>query len=89
MNTLTLMVLAFTTTASYTLVSRARNRDNTAYHAATAVISNLLWFLTLHTLVNTELGWELLLPYVTGTVLGSLSGAFIAMKIEKITGAKT
>jgi hypothetical protein len=81
--------LALIQNISFTMVSRSRNRDNMYYHAICAVFSNGLWFATMHTLVKAELTWILAIPYIIGTVIGSLFGAKISMKIELLLGAKT
>lgn len=82
-------LLAYVQNISFTMVSRSRNRDNMSYHAICSVFSNGLWFLTMHQLVVAELSYMLLLPYVVGTVMGSLTGAKASMRIEKVIGAVT
>jgi len=84
-----ILLLSFIQNISFTMVSRSRNRDSMSYHAICSVFSNGLWFLTMHQLVVADLTYWLLLPYVTGTVAGSLTGAKISMKIENILGAST
>lgn len=59
------------------------------YHAICSVFSNGIWFATMHYLVATNLNWLMAIPYIIGTVAGSLFGAKISMKIEKILGATT
>lgn len=53
-----------------------------------ATLSNLVWFATFKMLVTQEMGWWLAAPYIVGTVAGSLWGASVSMRIEKIIGAK-
>ena len=84
-----ILLLAFIQNVSFTMVSRSRNRDNMTYHAMCSVCSNGLWFATMHYLVATELSWVMAIPYIIGTVAGSLFGAKVSMKIEKLIGAKT
>lgn len=86
---LMILALAYVQNISFTMVSRSRNRDNMAYHACCAVFSNLLWFATMHHLVATNLTWTMAVPYVIGTVAGSLTGAGISIRIENLIGAKT
>jgi len=86
---LTILALAFVQNVAFSLVSRARNRDNMTYHAVASVLSNGLWFATMHYLVVTDLSWYLAVPYIAGTVLGSLFGAKVSMQIERLIGAKT
>lgn len=72
---------------AFSLVSRSRNRDNLLYHAGAAVLSNGIWFATMKYMIDLEfLGW-LVVPYVVGTVTGSLLGAKISMFIERLIGA--
>lgn len=90
MNALVAMVLlAYVQNISFSIVSRARNRDNQTYHALAAVASNLIWFATFRLLVTADMSWVLLAPYIVGTVAGSLTGSKVSMWIEKKIGAKT
>jgi hypothetical protein len=68
----------------FSLASRSRNRSNKAYHALASVFSNGVWFLTMAYMI-TELDFEfwVVVPYVLGTVLGSLVGVSLSMKIEE------
>jgi hypothetical protein len=84
-----ILALAFIQNVSFSMVSRARNRDNQWYHATCSVFSNGIWFLTMHQLVVADLSFWLLVPYIAGTVAGSLFGSKTSMKIEKLIGAKT
>lgn len=84
-----ILILAFIQNVSFTMVSRSRNRDNMTYHAICSVFSNGLWFATMHFLVASELSWVMAIPYIIGTVSGSVFGAKVSMKIEKIIDAKT
>lgn len=86
---LTLLLLSFIQNVSFTMVSRSRNRDKMAYHAICSVFSNGLWFLTMSVLVAADLSIWLIFPYIIGTVTGSVFGAKVSMRIEKIIGAKT
>ncbi len=86
---LTILFLAFIQNVSFTMVSRSRNRDNMSYHAICSVFSNGLWFLTMHQLVVADLEYLLAIPYIIGTVCGSIFGAKVSMKIEKLIGAST
>jgi len=86
---LTILFLAFIQNVSFTMVSRSRNRDNMSYHAICSVFSNGLWFLTMHQLVVADLDYLLAIPYIIGTVCGSIFGAKVSMKIEKLIGAST
>lgn len=84
-----ILLLAFAQNVAFTMVSRSRNRDSMAYHAICSVFSNGIWFVTMHHLVTAELSPVLIVPYVIGTVAGSLFGAKTSIIIEKAIGAKT
>ena len=86
---LSVLALAFVQNIAFTMVSRSRNRDNMTYHAVCSVFSNGIWFLTMRELVVADLTVWLLVPYVIGTVSGSLFGASVSMRIEKTIGAQT
>lgn len=83
-----IILLAYVQNISFSMVSRARNRDSQWYHASCSVMSNGLWFATFHLLVVEEMGWELLVPYIIGTVAGSVTGSKVSMWIEERIGAK-
>ena len=83
-----ILLLAYIQNISFSIVSRARNRDNMYYHAIASVFSNGIWFLTMRELVISDLTPVLLLPYIIGTVAGSLTGAKVSMRIEKWLDAK-
>jgi hypothetical protein len=82
-----ILFLAFVQNVAFTTVSRSRNRDNMTYHMIAACFSNGIWFLTMRELVLADLTLVLLIPYVIGTVSGSLFGAKVSMFIEKLIGA--
>lgn len=84
---LSILGLAFIQNISFTMVSRSRNRSNMTYHAICSIFSNGLWFLTIRQLVVADLTLWLILPYIIGTVTGSVVGATISIKIEAAIGA--
>jgi len=81
--------LAFIQNISFSLVGRARNRNKMWYHAGASVLSNGIWYLTFSHLIALGMGVALFFPYCVGTVLGSLTGARIAMWIERVIGASS
>lgn len=85
---ITIFLLAFIQNISFSLVSRSRNRDNMTYHAICSVFANGIWFLTMRELVVADLTYWLIIPYVLGTVSGSVFGAKVSMRIERLIGAK-
>ena len=92
MTWLLILCLSFVQNVSFSMVSRARNRDNMLYHATCSVFSNGLWLATFG-LIGVELivnsNYLMAIPYIVGTVAGSLFGSKVSMKIEKFLGAKT
>ena len=57
------------------------------YHVFCAIGSNTIWFLTFRELILQDMSWTFFVPYVIGTVSGSVFGARISMFIEKKIGA--
>jgi len=84
-----LLVLCFVQNIAFTLTSRSRNRDHKGYHVICAIFSNGIFFATLGILVKSDLDLIMAIPYILGTVTGSVVGADIAIAIEKKIGAKT
>lgn len=80
---LKILLLAFVQNISFSIVSRSRNRDNLKYHIYAAIFSNSIWFLTFRELVTSDMNLILFIPYVVGTVIGSVYGMSISMKIER------
>ena len=87
MTYLIVLWLGFVQNVSFSLVSRSRNRDHMQYHIWAATASNAVWFICMRELVKSELAIDLLIPYVVGTVSGSVYGMKIAMWFEKRLGA--
>ncbi len=87
-----IIAVSFIQNVSFSMVSRARNRDNMYYHGICSVFSNGLWLVTLG-VVGSELiinaNYWMAIPYIIGTVAGSLFGAKVSMKIEAYLGATT
>lgn len=83
-----ILALSFVQNIAFSMSGRSRNRDNMAYHAVCAVGSNGIWFLTMRELVVADLSLILIIPYVIGTVAGSVCGAKVSMYIESLIGAR-
>ena len=66
--------------ASFTLVSRARNSSSIAYHTIASVLSNGIWLLVIRHVVTNFDNWVLMVAYVVGAVIGSISMHYVAMK---------
>lgn len=82
-----ILLLAFIQNISFTLVSRSRNRDNKKFHIIAAIASNTIWFLTFRELIRGDMSFQLIIPYIVGTVAGSSFGMTVSMRIEKWLGA--
>lgn len=72
---------------SFTMVSRARQRNNAQYLAWCSVFSNGVWYLAMQALTMGHIGWDKAAPYVVGNAAGSLVGQNFAMRAEQATGA--
>lgn len=79
---------AFFQNVAFSMVSRSRNRNNQWYHGICAVFSNGLWFATAGVLVHNEWTFMLAIPYIMGTVAGSIYGMKVSIWIEKKIGAE-
>jgi predicted permease len=66
--------------ASFTLVSRARNSNSIAYHTIASVLSNGIWLLVIRNVVTNFGNTTLMITYLVGSVVGSISMHYIAMK---------
>jgi hypothetical protein len=80
---LIILVLAFIQNVSFSIVSRSRNRNNLHYHLIASIFSNTIWFLTMRALVVANMSLWLFVPYVIGTVYGSIQGVRVSMWIER------
>lgn len=70
--------------ASFTLVSRARNSNSLAYHGIASVLSNGVWLLVIRKITQNFDKPELMVTYIVGSVIGSISMHYIVMRfIEK------
>lgn len=72
---------------SFTMKSRAGQRNNQQYLAWASVFSNGVWFLTMHQLALGTITPEKAMPYILGGAAGSLIGQLLSMKAERATGA--
>jgi|TARA_R110000782_G_scaffold260276_1_gene351462 hypothetical protein len=66
--------------ASFTLVSRARNSNSILYHTIASVLSNGIWLLVIRNVVSNFENTNLMITYLFGSVIGSISMHYIAMK---------
>jgi len=66
--------------ASFTLVSRARNSKSILYHTIASVLSNGIWLLVIRNVVNNFENLTLMATYLIGSVIGSISMHYVAMK---------
>ncbi len=82
-----ILILAFIQNISFTVTSRSRNRDDLRYHMIASVFSNGIWFLTFRELIRGDMNYILFVPYLVGTVIGSITGVKVSMFIERHLGA--
>lgn len=81
---LTMLGLTFLQNASFTLVSRARNSRSIKFHAVAAILSNGVWLLVIRQVILNLDKWWLMVAYLVGSVIGSITMHHISMKyIEK------
>lgn len=66
--------------ASFTLISRARNGSNIAFHAVAAVISSVVWLVVIRQVVQHLDSTSLLATYVVGSVTGSVAMHWASMR---------
>lgn len=84
-----IFVLTFGRDLSFTLKSRAGNRDDLLYLAWVSVLSNGVWFLAMNPLTAGDgLTLDKALPYIVGGGIGSLLGQLVAMKVEVVRGSR-
>jgi hypothetical protein len=80
--------LAYAQNVAFSMTSRSRNRDNMYYHAICSCFGNAIFFLTFRELVLSDLALWMLPVYVVGNVSGSICGAKVSMRIEKMFDIK-
>lgn len=83
-----LLIYACAQSASFAVVSRARQRNHDRYLAWTAVFSNAIWYLTMHQLTLGNVNALEAAPYMVGSIVGSLGGQYVAMRIEQYLQAR-
>lgn len=66
--------------ASFTLISRARNSNSISYHAIASIISNGIWILVIKNVVSNFNKPDIMISYLIGSVIGSVSMHYLAMK---------
>ena len=81
------LLLAFVQNVSFSIVGRSRNRDNMAYHLLASVAGNGVWFATMRELLASDMSAAMAVPYVAGSVVGSICGVKVSMVIERWLGA--
>jgi len=77
---LKMLLLVILQNASFTLLSRARNSNSIRYHAVASVLSNGMWLIVIREVVLNLDKWYLMLTYLLGSVIGSVSMHYFAMK---------
>lgn len=84
--TVLVMGLAYAQNTTYALQSRAGMRNSNLYHFIAAVAASLAYFWSLQLLVRNDLPLVLLVPYVFATVLATVNGNALSIRIEKTLG---
>jgi hypothetical protein len=84
---LAVFALAFVQNTAYSLQSRAGNRTSNLYHFISAVFATTVFFVSLSFLVHLKVTLGVLLVYILGTMLGSVYGVRLSVRIERIIGA--
>lgn len=84
-----ILLLSYVQSISFSIISRARNRNSLKYHVIAASASNTIWYLTFRELVMNKMDWMMFLPYTIGTVAGSVTGAKVSMWIERLLAASS
>ena len=87
MNILELILISFVLNVLWTMMGRARNRNNLIYHGILVFISNILWICFMKTLMTTST-YEMVFACI-GSTFGSICGQPISMKIEKYIKANS
>lgn len=82
-----LLVLSAWQQMSFTLKSRAGQRNNSLYLGWSSVFSNGVWYITLAPLAMGGITIDKAIPYIIGGAIGSLAGQLIGMRVERATGA--
>lgn len=77
---LKMFALVLLQNASFTMVSRARNSNSLGYNAIASVISNGIWLLVIREVVQNFDRPIMMVAYLIGSVLGSVSMQYISMK---------
>jgi uncharacterized membrane protein YfcA len=80
-------MLAFVQNAGYSLQSRAGNRTSNLYHFIAAAFSTTIFYISLSYLVYLKVTLAVLLVYIFGTMLGSVYGTRLSVRLEKMIGA--
>ena len=80
MGILKMLLLVILQNASFTLVSRARNSNSISFHAVASVLSNGIWLLVIKNVVQNFDKPILMVVYIVGSVIGSVSMHYISMK---------
>ncbi len=74
-------------TTSFTVASRAGNRNNMIYHLYARLFKGIVWFLTFEYAVIHNMSFDIFVPVGLGMILGEVFGQKIGVKIESKIGA--
>lgn len=82
-----LLILSAWQQMSFTLKSRAGQRNNSLYLSWSSVFSNGVWYITMAPLAMGGITPDKAIPYIIGGAIGSLVGQLAGMRVERATGA--
>lgn len=85
---ITLFLLTILQNASFTLTSRARNSGSLWYNGLASIASNGIWLLVIKKVVTNLDSTVLMLTYLAGSVIGSLTMHYVAMRFIEKTKTK-
>lgn len=82
-----IITLSFILNVLWSMLGRARNRNNLIYHGVLVFLSNLLWILFMKKLMTSDT--ESLIYGSLGGTVGAICGQPLSMFIEKFIKAKS
>mgnify|MGYP006897672777 CR=1 FL=1 len=87
MKIIELILISFVLNVLWSMMGRARNRNNVLYHSLLVIVSNFLWIFFMKELISSDT--QTMLFSCIGSSIGAILGQPISMFIEKKIGAKS
>lgn len=66
--------------ASFTLVSRARNSNSILYHTIASILSNGIWLFVIRNIITNFDNLTLMITYLIGSVIGGVGIQYLTIK---------